>query len=85
MRYFTYWSLLAILVLSLGIYYAFMWVCNYLQATNTYASIIEIHLSALYYLTIGLCIMLCFSVDLFVRAWHFNVWTSPPDFLRALV
>lgn len=85
MRYFVWQSFLAILVLSLGIYYAFMWVCNYLASTNTYGTIPEIHLGANYYLTIGVCVVACYSVDLLFTALKFNVWTSPPDFLRALV
>ena len=43
MRYFTRQNFVAILVLSIGIYYAFMWVCNWLSASNTYATIIEMH------------------------------------------
>lgn len=45
----------------------------------------EMHRSPLYYLTIGLCVMLCFSVDLFLRGFFFNVLVSPSDFLRNIV
>lgn len=65
MRHFTRANWVAILVLSIGIYYAFMWVCNYLEVSWTFATILEMHLSQLYYLTIGMCVMLCFAVDLF--------------------
>lgn len=85
MKYFTRQNFVAIIVLSIGIYYAFMWVCNYLTASNTYATILEMHLSPLYYLAIGLCVALCFCVDLFIRAFFFNVLTTPVDFLRRLV
>jgi len=85
MRYFVWQSFLAIIVLSFGIYYAFMWTCNYLSSTNTFATIPVIHMGANYYLTIGICVVACYSVDLLVTGLRFNVWTSPPDFLRALV
>ena len=85
MRYFTKYNFLAIFILSMGIYYAFVWLCNYLPLSNTYGTILEMHLSPLYYLTIGLCVMLCFAIDLFYRSVHFNILTTPSDFLRLVV
>lgn len=85
MRYFTGYSWLAILVLSVGIYYAFMWACNWLSPSKTYATIIEMHMSPLYYLTCGLCIMICFSIDLFFKGVSFNILTSPSDYLREII
>ena len=85
MRYFTGYSWLAILGLSIGIYYAFMWACNWLSPSNTYATILEMHKSPLYYLIIGLCVMGCFGVDLFFTGVDFNILTSPSDFLRQVI
>ena len=85
MRYFTGYSWLAILGLSIGIYYAFMWACNWLTPSNTYATILEMHKSPLYYLTVGLCVMICFAVDLFLTGVSFNILTSPSDYLRSVV
>jgi hypothetical protein len=85
MRYFTSYNFITIFILSIGIYYAFVWVCNYLPATNTYATIVEMHKSPIYYLTIGFCVMLCFAIDLFYRSIYFNILTSPSDFLRFVV
>ena len=85
MRYFTGYNFLAIFILSMGIYYAFVWACNYLPLSNTYGTILEMHLSPLYYLTIGLCVMLCFAIDLFYRSFYFNILTTPSDFLRLVV
>jgi len=82
MRYFTKYNFIAIFILSIFIYYAFVWACNYFTASKTYATILEMHYSPLYYLTIGLCVMLCFSIDLFYRGFHFNILTTPSDFLR---
>jgi len=85
MRYFTKYNFIAIFLLSICIYYAFVWACNYFTASNTYATILVMHHSPLYYLTIGLCVMLCFSIDLFYRGVYFNILTSPSDFLRSIV
>jgi hypothetical protein len=85
MRYFTRQNFVAILILSLGIYYAFVWACNWLSASWTYATIIEMHQSPYYYLTIGMCVAVCFMADLFIRSYEFNFQTSPADHLRALV
>jgi len=85
MRYITGYNFLAIFILSMGIYYVFVWMCNYLPLSNTYGTILEMHLSPLYYLTIGLCVMLCFAIDLFYRSFHFNILTTPSDFLRLVV
>jgi hypothetical protein len=82
MRYYTAYSWIAILLLSIFVYYAFMWACNWLSASNTYATIVEMHMSPLYYLTIGLCVMICFSIDLFIKAVFYNILTSPSDYLR---
>lgn len=85
MRSFTFWNFFAILLTSLGVYYGFMWGCNWLDISKTYASIIEMHMTPLYYLTIGLCVVLCFAVDLFQRAFYFNFLTIPSDLLRKIV
>lgn len=58
-------NFIAIIVLSFGIYYGFMWFCNYIPLSKTYASILELHKSHLYYLAVGLCVVVCFVVDLF--------------------
>jgi hypothetical protein len=84
MRYFTNQNFGTILFLSVGVYYAFMWVCNILEISWTFATILEMHMSHLYYLTLGLCIGLCFVVDLFIRAFEFNLMTTPSDLLREL-
>ena len=84
-RYYTFWNFLAIFILSFGIYYAYMWIANWLTFDKTYASIIEMHKSPLFYLTIGLCCILCFSVDLFLNSFKFNFFPSPSDFLRDLI
>jgi hypothetical protein len=43
------------------------------------------HLSCLYYLTVGVTTFVCFGVDLFIRSVYFNILTTPSDFLREAV
>lgn len=85
MRYYTVANFISIIILSVGIYYLFMWVVNYLTFSNTYASIELINSSPLYYLTIFLCVGFTFVVDLFLKGIEFNILTTPPDYLRYLV
>lgn len=84
-RYYTVFNFIAIFALSLGIYYAFMWVAGNMTFFKTYASIAQIHDTPLYFLTIFLCVGLTFSVDLFLTGIKYNIYTSPSDFLRTIV
>src|SRR5688500_11553096 len=84
-RYFTYVNFICIFGLSLGVYYAFMWIANSVTFFNTYSSMFLIHKSPLYFLTIFLCVGLTFVVDLFLAGIKFNIYTSPADFLRKIV
>jgi hypothetical protein len=67
------------------IYYAFVWICNYVYISKTYATVIEMHKSPQFYLTIFLCVGFCFMVDLFITSYKFNFFTTPTDFLRTIV
>ena len=72
-------------VLSLDVYIVYMWVTNYMSFSKTYASIVPLHQSYLYYLTVLLCVGLCFFVDYFISAIQFNLFPTPSDFLRTVV
>ena len=82
MKSFNTQNFISIMLLSVTIYYAFVWAGGSLSFSKTYATILEMHLSPLYYLTIGLCVGLCFTVDLFIRGVQFSILTSPSDLLR---
>ena len=82
MRLYTKWNWLTILLLSLGIYYLFVWVCNYMTTDKTYMTVMELHMSPLFYLIVGVCVALCFIFDLFFDAYYFNFAASPSDYLR---
>lgn len=85
MRYFTTANFVAIFGLSLGIYYAFMWVLGDMTFSSTYASITLINESPQYFLTIFLCVGITFAVDIFLKVIEFEWFTTPSDFLRKIV
>jgi hypothetical protein len=38
-----------------------------------------------YYLTVFVCTMFCYLIDLLVEAWRFEISTNPTDFLRKII
>lgn len=84
-RFFTWFHLIGISFLSLGLYYAYMWVSNFLGFSYTYATIPELHETCLYYLTVFLCVGTTFIVDLFIASFKFTIFPSPSEYLRALI
>ena len=84
-RHFSYWNFLALVPLSVLIYYAFIWVLQLFPQDPTYETMVEIHMSPLYYLAILLMVAIAYFSDQFVVTMLFNVFPSPTDFLRGLV
>jgi Phospholipid-translocating P-type ATPase C-terminal len=83
-RYFTWLNLFCIFFLSLGIYFLYVWASNYTGFSATYLSIPMIFSSPHYYLTVFLCVMLCYLLDLFVQGWRFEISGGPGEYLRKL-
>ena len=84
-RYFTWVNLVSIFVLSLGIYFCYIWASNFTGFSNTYETMQVLFSSSQYYLTIGLCVTLCYGIDIFIRSLEFEFKTTPTDFLRKCV
>jgi hypothetical protein len=38
-----------------------------------------------YYLTVFVCVMFSYLIDLLVEAWRFEISTNPTDFLRKII
>jgi len=38
-----------------------------------------------YYLTVFVCVMFCYLIDLLVEAWRFEIGTNPTDYLRKII
>lgn len=84
-RYYTDWNLVAIFALSIFIYFAYMWITNWITASHTYLSIVQLHKTQIYYTTVLLCTGLSFVTDLFITSFNFNFRTTPTEFLRSIV
>lgn len=84
-RYFTWLNLFCIFFLSLGIYFLYVWASNYTGFSATYLSIPMIFSSPHYYLTVFLCVMFCFLLDLMIMGWRFEINSGPQDYLRKLI
>ena len=85
MRYWCQWNFIAIFLLSIAIYYAFVWIANLMSISKTYVTVLQLHNSPQFYLTVFLCVGTCFIVDLFITSFKFNFLTTPTDFLRTMV
>lgn len=84
-RYFTWLNLFCIFFMSLGIYFVYVWASNYTGFSATYQSIQMIFQSPHYYLSVFVCVKLCYLIDLLVEAWRFEINTTPTDYLRRII
>lgn len=62
--YFTWVNFVCIFCLSLGIYFLYIWASNYTGFSSTYYSMVMIFSTCQYYLTVFVCVFVCFLVDL---------------------
>lgn len=84
-RFFSWVNLFSIFVLSLLVYFVYVWGSNFTPFSSTSYSMEVIFESAHYYLSVFVSVMICFLFDLFVESWRFEVLTSPPALLRKIV
>lgn len=63
----------------------FIWVMNYMTFDKTYATVVMLHQTPIFYLTVFLCAGAAFCIDFFLAAIDFNLLTTPSDYLRKLV
>ncbi len=83
--YFTNLNFVCIFLLSLGIYFLYIWGSNYTGFSSTYYSMVVIFQTPQYYLTVFLCVFLCYLVDMFIESYYFEIKTSPVDYLRRVI
>jgi hypothetical protein len=38
-----------------------------------------------FYLSVLLCVFICYAFDIFVESWRFEVYTGPADLLRMII
>jgi hypothetical protein len=83
--YFTSLNFICIFLLSLGIYFLYIWVSNYTGFSKTYYSMVVIFTTCQYYLTVLLCVFICYLFDMFITCWYFEIKTNPVDYLRKVI
>lgn len=84
-RYFAWPNLFSIIVLSLGIYFLYVFASNETDFSNTHASMGVIFSSSVFYFTVVFCVGLAHFIDYGKSAWITVFKTSPTDYLRLLV
>ena len=83
-RYFTWVNLVSIF-LSLGVYFAYVWISNYLTFSMTYMAIPTTFSTGIFYLTILICATFCYVIDIFISSFTFEILRGPVDFLRKVL
>ena len=71
-RFYTVMHWVALFVLSVGIYFAYAWAASYLNE-NLFATLPLTFHTGHFYLTLLVTVGVCFIVDLFFFAFHFNI------------
>lgn len=62
-----------------------MWVGNYLDYSQTQFAVYEVHRSGNFYLSIAICMGLCFSIDFAWLVYTILIRQNPTDYLRILI
>jgi len=84
-RFFTWINFVAIFLLSVGLYLGYVWLGNYMEASNTFSSIQTIFSSPHFYLTVIVCTALAYAIDIFKTSYSFEIHEDPADYLRKRV
>ena len=83
-RYYTWVNLTAIF-LSLGVYFMYVWISNYLSFSMTYMTISMTFSTGLYFLTVIVCAFFCYVIDIFIASFSFEIIKQPVDFLKKIL
>lgn len=81
-RLFNVINFIAIFLLSLGLYYGYSWVSNYLNFSKTLLTSEELHESPIFYLTVFMCSGTVLIFELFVETIRVNLRGSPTQLAR---
>jgi steroid 5-alpha reductase family enzyme len=78
-------NLLAIFLMSLGLYYSYKWVAHSMNYNYTYMTIAALHSSPLYYLSIFLCTTIAYCIDICIETIKVNMLGRPSQYIRRIV
>lgn len=81
-RWLNVLNLIAIFLLSMGLYYLYHWVANFMTYSKTYMTSQVLHESPLFYLSILLNVGICLLIDLAIETVRVNLLGRPTAFAR---
>lgn len=84
-RWMNFLNLLAIFGLSILLFYAYLWISNYMSYSYTYMTAQQLHSSPLFYLSVFLCVVVCLVIDLFIETIRINLLGRPTAYVRKQV
>jgi hypothetical protein len=85
MKFVTMYHMLSFLVVSITCYIGFMWFTNFFDFGWTQFSVLEAHLSPIFYLSIFFTTGFCFLLDYLYECYWVLIKTSPVSFLRRVI
>lgn len=84
-RWWTKISWFFYIVMSVFVYIAYVWFSNYWDGSKVVHSIIEVHMSPLFWFTILLISMATYVSELGMEYWRFENRKNSSDYVRGLV
>jgi len=85
MKFTTVYHFLSFLFISVLCYISFMWFTNFFDFGWTQFSVLQAHLSPIFYLSIFCTVGTCFMLDYLNECYWVLIKTSPVSFLRRIV
>lgn len=84
-RWWTWVSFFFYSVMSIFVYIGYVWLSNWWDQSKVRYSVVQVHLSPLFYLTVFLVGMSCFLCDLLIETIRFDHFKNASDFVREMM
>ena len=84
-RWWTWVSFFFYSVMSVFVYIAYVWLSNYWDQSLVRYSVVQIHQSGLFYLTILLVGGSCFLCDLLIETIRVSYFKNASDYVREMI
>lgn len=84
-RWWTWVNFFFYSVMSIFVYIAYVWFSNFWDGSRVQFTVIQVHLSPIFFLTIFLVGMSCFLGDLLIEFFRFEHYKTASDFVRGMI
>ena len=84
-RWWTKVSVFFLIFMSIFVYIGYVWISNYLEGSRVRYSVIQVHLSPVFYITLFLVGMSCFLGDILMEFFRLEYNKNASDFLRTMI